>query len=920
MLREAIPMFEYRLEPIQLDTERSAAYELSDNPHGDYCYSVHFVGKEDMIAQLAQAYPKNVRTPSENRQESSPLPEGFTEVIGDMLEEAVLARILRDFPYLKCTGFHESWSKLAYYVFFSASGYPFITAYTMADYFDKHSDGGAGRFGAEIDVLTRNYYASYLHCQTGTYCGVSYRYPFRTAWDSCDFVLPDENGQPCRMVALNPFVTNGKTLVLCLCAAGDIVLPKGIQKIAPEAFMQGEDITSIVVPDSVSHKEGNPFYYCHKLTAPVYNESRTILFHYPESLTDIHFDVPDTVKYIAEKAFFANRHLCSITFPDGLEWVGEDAFEIPWNASSRLSERSLVFPASLRHLGSQSNQNSITVTGTLDTCGSISCRNDFTVKGDLSECDSIFCKRLTVNGSIQKVKDARIRAEFLQVDGTFPADTLTQVGNPPDIIRTPSMPFTAYDAKCRKAALIGFARLCAENADIAPDIRATYITYLKRQKKRLYELCGEHPEIALLMMQEKIIPADDIALVRTILEKENRVTEVAALLTYGQSVKPTSTADDDLSLDDAPKKKGKKVKEVDPFSPAEIKKEWTFEKLADDSVRLTGYKGIEPNVYIPPRVGNDPVTELGELIFSPDKPRLTASQKDARRAMILADIPEGVKVLGKGAFSGCESLSTLILPTSLTDIGEESFVGCHKLNSIELAEGSPLFTERGVLYAPAEGGTKALFAQSAASCTLRPDTVSLSASLFKGMTALTEITLPDSLKTISDSAFALCTSLNRVILPAELNAVGASAFFGCKALTAVTLPDTLTELGTSAFEGTGLTEITIPAAMKEIGESAFQNCAVLETLTLQEGTVSIGKRAFRYCEKLTAPTFPSTLTTVGQEAFRQCLAFTRLEIPATVTNIQYWGFARCDNAVYHVRANSAAYRYAVENMYRFVII
>ena len=29
------------------------------------------------------------------------------------------------------------------------------------------------------------------------------------------------------------------------------------------------------------------------------------------------------------------------------------------------------------------------------------------------------------------------------------------------------------------AALIGFARLCAENADIAPDIRATYITYLK---------------------------------------------------------------------------------------------------------------------------------------------------------------------------------------------------------------------------------------------------------------------------------------------------------------------------------------------------------------------------------------------------------------------------------------------------------
>jgi hypothetical protein len=198
-------MFEYRPEPIQLDTERSAAYELSDNPHGDYCYSVHFVGREDMIAQLAQAYPKNVRTPSENRQESSPLPEGFTEVIGDMLEEAVLARMLRDFPYLKCTGFHESWSKLAYYVFFSASGYPFITEYKMADYFDKHSDGGAGRFGAEIDVLTRNYYASYLHCQTGTYCGVECCSNGELRSEKCARKDTDKEG------AVNLFGDKGKT-------------------------------------------------------------------------------------------------------------------------------------------------------------------------------------------------------------------------------------------------------------------------------------------------------------------------------------------------------------------------------------------------------------------------------------------------------------------------------------------------------------------------------------------------------------------------------------------------------------------------------------------------------------------------------------------------------------------------------------
>ena len=47
-------------------------------------------------------------------------------------------------------------------------------------------------------------------------------------------------------------------------------------------------------------------------------------------------------------------------------------------------------------------------------------------------------------------------------------------------------------------------------------------------------------------------------------------------------------------------------------------------------------------------------------------------------------IRKGVKVIGNGAFFGCESLVNINIPNSVTTIGEEAFVSCDSLTSINI--------------------------------------------------------------------------------------------------------------------------------------------------------------------------------------------------------------------------------------------
>ena len=52
----------------------------------------------------------------------------------------------------------------------------------------------------------------------------------------------------------------------------------------------------------------------------------------------------------------------------------------------------------------------------------------------------------------------------------------------------------------------------------------------------------------------------------------------------------------------------------------------------------------------------------------------------------VANLPESVTQIGRGAFLGCKSLASITLPASVTQIGQCAFYGCTSLASITLPE------------------------------------------------------------------------------------------------------------------------------------------------------------------------------------------------------------------------------------------
>jgi uncharacterized repeat protein (TIGR02543 family) len=100
-----------------------------------------------------------------------------------------------------------------------------------------------------------------------------------------------------------------------------------------------------------------------------------------------------------------------------------------------------------------------------------------------------------------------------------------------------------------------------------------------------------------------------------------------------------------------------------------------------------------------------------------------------------------------------------------------------------------------------------------------------------------------------------------------VTAVGDSAFdrTGGTALTSLSLPDSLTDVGAAAFQSNGLTTLTLPASVRTIGDQAFA-LNPLRSVTFEEGLSSIGTLAFSQ-NQLERVTLPSTVTDLGFAPF-----------------------------------------------------
>lgn len=140
--------------------------------------------------------------------------------------------------------------------------------------------------------------------------------------------------------------------------------------------------------------------------------------------------------------------------------------------------------------------------------------------------------------------------------------------------------------------------------------------------------------------------------------------------------------------------------------------------------------------------------------------------------------------------------------------------------------------------------------------------------------------------------FPTCQSLTSVDLSnTSLTEIPLRAFSGCTALTDLTLPQGLKTIGETAFADTqNLSSVVIPASVEEIGKRAFGSevnalyCG-LSSVTIEDGSqlTTIGNEAFYKCKNLTYFDLSHATNLDGSACnsiFYQCANLTTVKLPA----------------------------------------
>lgn len=139
----------------------------------------------------------------------------------------------------------------------------------------------------------------------------------------------------------------------------DTVNDFSVTSIEDDAFYLCESLTSVAIPDSVTHMTANPFAFCFALNEirvspdhPVFAAIDGVLFFkpdktlvcYPAGLTAETYDIPNGILRIGDEAFCVCGSLSSITIPDSVTSIGDSAFRF-------CSMPSITIPESVTDIG-----------------------------------------------------------------------------------------------------------------------------------------------------------------------------------------------------------------------------------------------------------------------------------------------------------------------------------------------------------------------------------------------------------------------------------------------------------------------------------------------------------------------------------------------------------------------------------------
>lgn len=241
------------------------------------------------------------------------------------------------------------------------------------------------------------------------------------------------------------------------------------------------------------------------------------------------------------------------------------------------------------------------------------------------------------------------------------------------------------------------------------------------------------------------------------------------------------------------------------------------------------YNGNDTVVVIPPTISSWPVTKIGEDAFQ-DNTTITS-----------VTIPDSVTEIGANAFAGCTNL------TSVNYIGGD-------WSKLTIQSGNPAVED-----AAKDAANEQLF-----DFEFILNNTAVVVISYKGTAA--DVTIPSRYKgkpvtVIDPVAFYNNSAVTSVTIPDSVTAIPDYAFGYCSQLTNISIPNSVTFIGFSAFNScTSLKSITLPSSLSTIQSYAFYNCENLKTIRIPVSVTSIGNYAFDVCPSLMTVTYPGSKT------------------------------------------------------------
>lgn len=217
-----------------------------------------------------------------------------------------------------------------------------------------------------------------------------------------------------------------------------------------------------------------------------------------------------------------------------------------------------------------------------------------------------------------------------------------------------------------------------------------------------------------------------------------------------------------------------------------------------------------------------------------------------------------VTTIGTDAFLGL-NITSVTIPASVTEIGANAFAGCTNLTSVNYAGDWSKLTIQSGNPAVQDAANEQLF-----DFKFTPDNTAVIVIRYNGTAA--DVTIPSRYKgkpvtVIDHVAFYNNSAVTSVTIPDSVTAIPDYAFGYCSQLTNISIPNSVTFIGFSAFNScTSLKSITLPSSLSTIQSYAFYNCENLKTIRIPVSVTSIGNYAFDVCPSLMTVTYPGSKT------------------------------------------------------------